>query len=31
MNVKYAVEEDVERSKKDGASRFRATKVTVID
>jgi uncharacterized LabA/DUF88 family protein/cold shock CspA family protein len=31
MNVKYTVEEDIERSKKDGAPRFRATKVTVID
>jgi len=31
MNVKFTVEEDVERSKKDGAPRFRATKVTVID
>jgi len=30
MNVKYSVEEDVERSKRDGAPRFRATKVTVI-
>ena len=31
MKVKFTVEEDPERSKKDGASRFRATKVTVID
>jgi len=31
MKVKYTVEEDEERSKKDGAPRFRATKVTVID
>ena len=31
MKVKYCVEEDEERSKKDGAPRFRATKVTVID
>jgi uncharacterized LabA/DUF88 family protein/cold shock CspA family protein len=31
MNVKFTVEEDIERSKKDGAPRFRATKVTVID
>lgn len=31
MNVKYCVEEDPERSKRDGAPRFRATKVTVID
>jgi cold shock CspA family protein/uncharacterized LabA/DUF88 family protein len=29
MNVKYTVEEDEERSKKDGAPRFRAIKVTV--
>jgi len=31
MKVKFTVEEDPERSKKDGAPRFRATKVTVID
>jgi cold shock CspA family protein/uncharacterized LabA/DUF88 family protein len=31
MNVKYTVEEDEERSKKDGSPRFRAIKVTVID
>jgi cold shock CspA family protein len=31
MKVKYTVEEDEERSKKDGAPRYRATKVTVID
>jgi len=31
MNVKYSVEEDAERTKKDGAPRFRATKVTVIN
>jgi len=31
MKVKYEVEEDPERSKKDDAPRFRATKVTVID
>jgi cold shock CspA family protein len=31
MKVKYEVEEDAERSKKDGAPRFRATKVTIID
>ena len=30
MEVKYTVEEDPERSKRDGAPRFRATKVTVI-
>ncbi|MCL2801517.1 MAG: NYN domain-containing protein [Treponema sp.] len=30
MNVKYSVEEDPDRSKRDGAQRFRATKVTVI-
>jgi len=29
MKVKYTVEEDEERSRKDGAPRFRATKVTV--
>jgi cold shock CspA family protein/uncharacterized LabA/DUF88 family protein len=31
MKVKYTVEEDAERSKRDGAERFRATKVKVID
>ena len=31
MKVKYTVEEDPERSKRDGAPRFRATKVIVID
>jgi cold shock CspA family protein/uncharacterized LabA/DUF88 family protein len=31
MKVKYTVEEDEERSKRDGAPRFRATRVTVID
>ncbi|MDR1836106.1 MAG: NYN domain-containing protein [Treponema sp.] len=31
MKVKYTVEEDAERTKKDGAPRFRATKVTVIE
>jgi len=31
MKVKYTVEEDEERSKRDGAPRFRATKLTVID
>jgi cold shock CspA family protein/uncharacterized LabA/DUF88 family protein len=31
MKVKYFVEPDEERSKRDGAPRFRATKVTVID
>jgi uncharacterized LabA/DUF88 family protein len=31
MKVKYLVEEDDERSKRDGAPRFRAIKVTVID
>ncbi|MCL2271654.1 MAG: NYN domain-containing protein [Treponema sp.] len=31
MKVKYTVEEDEERSKKDGAPRYRAIKVTVID
>ncbi|MDR2729773.1 MAG: NYN domain-containing protein [Treponema sp.] len=31
MKVKFTVEEDPERSKKDGAPRFRATRVTVID
>ena len=31
MKVKYEVEEDAERSKKDDAPRFRATRVTVID
>ena len=31
MRVKYEVEEDAERSKKDGAPRFRATKVTITD
>jgi uncharacterized LabA/DUF88 family protein/cold shock CspA family protein len=31
MKVKYTVEEDAERSKRDGAPRFRAVKVTVID
>jgi uncharacterized LabA/DUF88 family protein/cold shock CspA family protein len=31
MNVKYSVEEDPERSKRDGAPRYRATKVTVIN
>jgi cold shock CspA family protein len=31
MNVKYTVEEDEERSKRDGAARFRARKVTVIE
>jgi cold shock CspA family protein/uncharacterized LabA/DUF88 family protein len=30
MKVKYTVEEDEERSKRDGAGRYRATKVTVI-
>jgi uncharacterized LabA/DUF88 family protein/cold shock CspA family protein len=30
MKVTYTVEEDEERSKRDGAARFRATKVTVI-
>jgi len=29
MKVKYTVEEDAERSKRDGAPRYRATKVTV--
>ena len=31
MKVKYTVEEDPERSKRDGAPRYRATKVTVIE
>jgi uncharacterized LabA/DUF88 family protein len=31
MKVKYTVEEDAERSKRDGAERFRASKVTIID
>jgi len=31
MKVKYEVEEDAERTKKDDAPRFRATRVTVID
>lgn len=31
MKVKYTVEKDEERSKKEGAERFRAVKVTVID
>ncbi|MDR2434158.1 MAG: NYN domain-containing protein [Treponema sp.] len=31
MKVKYTVEEDEERSKRDDAPRFRATRVTVID
>jgi uncharacterized LabA/DUF88 family protein/cold shock CspA family protein len=31
MRVRYTVEEDEERSKRDGADRFRAVKVTVID
>jgi cold shock CspA family protein/uncharacterized LabA/DUF88 family protein len=31
MKVKYAVEEDFERSKRDESPRFRAVKVTVID
>jgi uncharacterized LabA/DUF88 family protein/cold shock CspA family protein len=31
MKVKYTVEEDEERSKRDGAPRFRASKVTVVD
>jgi cold shock CspA family protein/uncharacterized LabA/DUF88 family protein len=31
MKVKYTVEEDEERSKRDNAVRYRATKVTVID
>jgi uncharacterized LabA/DUF88 family protein/cold shock CspA family protein len=31
MKVEYYLEEDMERSKKDGAPRFRAYKVTVID
>jgi cold shock CspA family protein/uncharacterized LabA/DUF88 family protein len=31
MTVKYTVEEDEERSKRDSAERFRATKVTVAD
>ena len=30
MEVKYTVEEDEERSKRDGAPRFRASKVTVV-
>lgn len=30
MKVKYNVEEDEERTKRDGAERFRATKVTVV-
>jgi cold shock CspA family protein len=30
MVVKYAVEEDEERSKRDGAPRYRATRVTVV-
>jgi hypothetical protein len=29
MKVRYMVEEDLERTKKDGAPRFRATKVKV--
>ncbi|MDR0315542.1 MAG: NYN domain-containing protein [Treponema sp.] len=31
MKVKYTVEEDEERSKRDNAPRYRATKVTVVD
>ena len=31
MKVKYTVEEDEERSKRDGAPRFRANKVVVVD
>jgi cold shock CspA family protein/uncharacterized LabA/DUF88 family protein len=31
MKVRYTVEEDEERSKRDGASRYRATRVTVVD
>jgi len=31
MKVRYTLEEDEERSKRDGAPRFRATRVTVID
>jgi cold shock CspA family protein/uncharacterized LabA/DUF88 family protein len=31
MKVKYTVEEDEERSKRDGIARYRASKVTVID
>jgi len=31
MKVRYTVEEDEERTKRDGAGRYRATKVTVID
>ena len=31
VKVKYTVEEDEERSKRDGAPRFRANRVTVID
>jgi len=31
MKVKYSLEEDQERSKRDGAPRYRAIKVTVID
>ncbi|MCL2441228.1 MAG: NYN domain-containing protein [Treponema sp.] len=31
MKVKYSLDEDPERSKRDGAPRFRASKVTVID
>jgi cold shock CspA family protein len=30
MEVKYTLEEDEERSKRDGAPRYRASKVTVI-
>ncbi|MDR0443704.1 MAG: NYN domain-containing protein [Treponema sp.] len=31
MKVRYTVEEDEERSRRDGAERFRATKITVVD
>jgi hypothetical protein len=31
MKVKYRVEDDVERTKRDGAVRYRAFKVTVLD
>jgi cold shock CspA family protein len=31
MKVRYLCEEDMERSKRDGAPRYRATKVTVIE
>jgi hypothetical protein len=31
MKVKYRVEDDEERTKRDGALRYRAYKVTVLD